>query len=119
MQGYQQLNCQDLSPFLAAGGALVDIRRPEEWRLTGVVPQSHLLTFFEADGSNDPTLWLDRLDALVPTEQPLALICRSGYRTELLCDFLSQVSKRQQIYNVSGGILDWLAAGQAVEDYAG
>ncbi|SHJ74295.1 Rhodanese-related sulfurtransferase [Malonomonas rubra DSM 5091] len=106
---YFQMDNRQLQDFLAAGGALVDIRREEEWQQTGIVAGSELLTFFAADGSSHPEGWLKELDRLVPLEQPLALICRTGYRTGLICDFLTEVSKRKKIYNVTNGIFGWLA----------
>lgn len=112
----QQINNQQLRDLLQRGGALVDIRREEEWRLTGVVEGSQLLTFFAQDGSSDPPAWLEQLTLLVPEEQPLALICRSGYRTGLIGDFLVEATQRSELYNVSEGILGWLAAGYPVKN---
>ena len=108
---YTQLQCHELKELLTGELVLVDIRREEEWAATGVIEGSLGLTFFDQSGNADAADWLRRLDQLVPVSKPLALICRSGYRTGLVCDFLSQVSQRAQIYNVAGGILDWLAAG--------
>lgn len=104
-----QLNNQELGDFLNAGGVLVDIRREEEWRATGVVEGSLLLTFYAADGSSQPELWLAELDQRVPLEQPVALICRTGHRTRMICDFLLEASERKKIYNHTHGIFGWLA----------
>lgn len=112
---FQQMNNRELLELLQRGGALVDIRREEEWQLTGVVEGSQLLTFFAKDGSSEPLAWLEALTQMVPQEQPLALICRSGYRTSLICDLLLEVTQRAEIYNVREGILGWLAAGFPVE----
>ncbi|HEY5673673.1 MAG TPA: rhodanese-like domain-containing protein [Malonomonas sp.] len=109
-----QLQCHELKKLLAADLILVDIRRQEEWLSTGVIEGSLCLTFFDQSGNADAADWLRQLDQLVPVGKPLALICRSGYRTGLVCDFLSQVSDRAQLYNVAGGILEWLAAGLPV-----
>jgi len=106
---YLQMNNRELVDFLATGGALVDIRREEEWLQTGVVAGSILLTFFAADGSSQPDEWLEQLNQQVPTGEPVALICRTGYRTTLICDFLAEVQQRKKIYNVTAGILGWLA----------
>lgn len=106
---YFQLNNEELNDFLQADGVLVDIRREEEWRATGVVEGSLLLTFYAADGSSQPDLWLAELNRLVPLEQPVALICRTGYRTSLICDFLLEASEREKIYNHTHGIFGWLA----------
>lgn len=106
---FKQMSSRELSLFLEQGGALVDIRREEEWRLTGVVAGSLLLTFFAADGSSQPTRWLEQLNREVPLEQPLAVICRTGYRTTFICDFLITSTPRQEVYNLTDGIFGWLA----------
>ncbi len=114
MPVYTQLQCRELKKLLAADLILVDIRRQDEWLSTGIIEGSLCLTFFDQSGNADAADWLRQLDQLVPVSKPLALICRSGYRTSLVCDFLSQVSGRAQLYNVAGGILEWLSAGLPV-----
>jgi len=111
---FMQLDNQQLIKFLQQGGALVDVRREDEWRQVGVVAGSHLLTFFRQDGESDPQNWLAQLNRLVPEEQPLALICRSGRRTGLVCDFLINTTGRRELYHLTEGILGWLAEGLPV-----
>lgn len=106
---YKQMDNHQLCKFMQAGGVLVDIRRAEEWRLTGIVEGSVLLTFFTADGSSNPENWLKQLNALVPAEKSIALICRSGYRTGLICEYLIEVCSRPEVFNLTEGILGWLA----------
>ena len=115
MTDYRQVKGLELIKLINHGAYLVDIRRGDEWRTTGVVAESLLLTFFDQAGNADPAVWVQQLDLLVPLDKPLALICRSGYRTELVCDFLCQASSRTEIYNVTGGILGWISAGLPVE----
>ena len=114
-----QMDNQGLTELLQRGGALVDIRGEAEWLQTGVVEGSQLLTFFAPDGSSEPLAWLEKLTQLVPADQPLALICRSGYRTGLICDFLLEVTDRPEIYNLTAGILGWLADGLPVTGFSG
>jgi len=104
-----------LRQLLAAGVPLVDVRRAEEWEATGVVPGSRLLTFFGPQGECDTAAWLRRLATLVPTGSPLALICRSGYRTGLIAPLLLEVGLAPMVYDVREGILGWLEAGLPVK----
>lgn len=112
---YQQIMSRDVPQQLQQGWAIVDIRRPEEWRLTGIVAGSFLLTFFDEQGGSQPEKWLEQLDQLVPLEQPLLLICRTGHRTGLICEYLIEATTRLKIYNVADGILGWLAEGLPVK----
>jgi len=45
---YNNLNNEQLKTLLEQGVPMYDIRRPEEWRQTGVVAGSRLLTFVDA-----------------------------------------------------------------------
>ena len=111
---YIQVKSVDVPDLLNQGAAIVDIRRSEEWQLTGIVAGSELLTFFDAQGQSQPEEWLQQLNALVPDDRPLALICRTGHRTSMICEYLIEVTSRAEIYNVADGIFGWLAAGLPV-----
>lgn len=115
----RQISSRAVPSFLREGAALVDVRRPEEWQQTGIVAGSILLTFYDAQGGSRPQQWLKELDRRVPCEQPLLLICRSGYRTGLVGEFLLENSTRELVYNVADGIYGWLAAGLPVAAYPG
>lgn len=47
---YSNAGNDQVKALLAQGLPIYDIRRPEEWRLTGVVEDSHALTFVDAGG---------------------------------------------------------------------
>ena len=114
LRRYHQVPSVGVPELLLAGAAIIDVRRPEEWQLTGVVNGAICLTFFAADGSSDPLKWLAAMNQRVPAAQDLVLICRSGRRTAIICDFLLEVTVGRQLYNVSDGMLGWLAAGLPV-----
>lgn len=115
-KGYREISPQEVHRRQAAGEtfSLIDIRRPEEWQQTGVVADSCLLTLFDRQGQGDPRAWLDQVLKYTPDQLPLVLICRSGYRSRLACEFLGQVVEGRSICNLSDGILGWLAAGLPV-----
>lgn len=71
---FKHVKSVDTLELLQQGAAIIDVRRPEEWQLTGIVAGSHLLTFFDEYGGCQPEEWLRQLDQLVPVEQSLLLI---------------------------------------------
>ena len=87
------------SELQAADVLLVDIRRPEEWKQTGVLPNAHLLTYEHFD---TPEAFLD---ALAPQldGRPVALICRTGNRTNIAARALAE-RLDQPVIDVQGGI---------------
>lgn len=98
----------ELARLLAAGVPLVDIRTEAEWRETGVVPGSRLLTLFDAQGRADPAAWLAALQPVARSDQAVILICRSGNRTRTAADFLSRQGGYGKVYNLRQGIRGWI-----------
>lgn len=106
----------ELERLRAAKVPVIDIRTEPEWRETGVIPGSRLLTFFDDKGRADPGGWLARMRPIAPPDKPVIVICRSGNRTQAVAKFLSQQAGYGQVYNVKAGIKGWQKEGKALID---
>lgn len=93
---------------------IVDIRTPEEWKETGIVEGSHLLTFFDKNGRYNIDAWMSDFEKIVNKNQPVILICRTGNRTTTVSNFLDKKMGYQSVYNVKKGILDWIKTGNPI-----
>ncbi len=90
---------------------LVDIRRPSEWKQTGVAKHASKITMHK-DG------FLDRIAALTGGDKaaPVALICARGNRSTRMINLLEK-NGYTNVYNVKEGMLGspegsgWLAKG--------
>ena len=102
-----------LERLRAEGVAVIDVRRPEEWRKTGVVEGSHLLTFFDKKGRYDLDSWLPALAAIAESDRPVALICRSGNRSGRIARMLDERFGYRHVYTAGDGILGWLEEGRS------
>jgi rhodanese-related sulfurtransferase len=114
-RGVVHVGARELQALLAEGVPIVDIRTAPEWAQTGVVKGSHLLTFFDALGRHDAPGFLDAVRRVAPADGPVIVICRSGARTIPVSQFLVEAGQYPTVYNVRGGILEWLAEGLPVE----
>jgi len=110
---YTNVDSGELKALLAEGVPLYDIRRPEEWRETGVVEGSRKLTYVDAGGQPNPE-FLTRFTAEVDKNAPVVLICRSGNRTDVLARHLMEKLGYTRVYNVRHGITRWLSEGNPV-----
>ena len=110
---YTNVDNQGLQQLLESSVTLIDIRRPEEWRETGVVQGSQGLTFVDANGRLLPG-FLETFSASVSPDQPVVLICRTGNRTDVLGRHLVEKMGYSQVYNVRDGIMGWLGEGRPV-----
>jgi rhodanese-related sulfurtransferase len=104
----------ELARLVAGGVAVIDIRTEPEWKETGVVPGSHLITLFDEKGRADPPSWLAKVRSVAKPEQPVVLICRSGNRTKPGTQFLSQQAGYRTVYNVTKGIQSWIKEGRQI-----
>ena len=111
---YTNVDNQGLERLLQQSVPLIDVRRPEEWRETGMVEGSRGITFVDANGRVRPN-FLEMLSAAVGREQPVVLICRTGNRTDVLARHLVEKMGYTQVYNVRDGIMGWLREGRAVK----
>lgn len=103
----QQIPVSEANEMLRRGVAMIDVRRADEWRTTGIVPGSRMITAFDAEGRLEAD-FLDNVAASVPGDQPVILICRSGNRSGKAARMLTTQLGFQHVYNVEGGIQQWL-----------
>ena len=96
-----------LAKLAASGIPVIDIRTSPEWEETGIVPGSHLLTFFDENGKANPAAWLEKAKGIANPGEPVIVICRTGNRTRVLSQFLTQQAGYAKVYNVRNGIVAW------------
>lgn len=109
-----QIDNAELARLSATGVPVIDVRTAAEWRDTGVVPGSRLLTFFDEQGRSDSAAWLEKLKSIAKPGQPVIVICRSGNRSQKVAQMLSQQAGYRTVYNVKEGIGAWAKDGRTL-----
>lgn len=120
---------RDSGPTLAASDAyaqaqagkltLIDIRRPDEWRQTGVAKHALRIDMAQPQGANG---FIQQVAAEMNGDKnaPIGLICRTGNRTTHMQAVLREAGFTQ-IYNINEGMAGsragpgWIARGLPVE----
>ena len=100
-----------LQALIAQGVPVVDIRRPDEWRHTGVMPGAHLITFFDAKGRYDLQGWVAKLSVVVDKGEPLVLICHSGPRSGAVSRILGSKFGYASVFDATDGMAGWIKHG--------
>jgi len=111
---YSDLSNDDLKQKIAAGVPVIDIRRPDEWKQTGVVPGSHLITFFDEKGNVNPGFGTELQKVISGPGDEVVFICRTGSRSSALSSYLADKAGFTNVDNVEKGITEWIAAGNEV-----
>jgi rhodanese-related sulfurtransferase len=107
----------ELARLAIAGVPIIDIRTEGEWKESGIVPGSKLITLFDEKGRPDPA-WLEKVKGVAKPDQPVIVICRSGNRTKVASQMLSQQGGYQKVYNVKDGIRVWAKEGRTMSPAA-
>ena len=105
---YGNVNNAELQMMLQQNIPIYDVRRPEEWRQTGVIAGSKLLTFVDASGRLQPD-FVERFTTAIDKNDPVILICRTGNRTSTLARLLVEQLGYTQVFNVRDGITRWIS----------
>ena len=87
---------------------LIDIRTEGEWYETGVINSSHLLTFFDKDGSYNFRKWMIELAEISNENGPVIIICRSGRRSRIVSNMIIKENSEYLIYHSTNGIKSWI-----------
>lgn len=110
---YTNVGNDALKDLLARGVPIVDLRRQDEWKQTGVINGSTLITAFNGRGQFQPAFG-DAFEKLVGPQDEVILICRTGSRTMAMSRHLSDKMGYAKVYNVQNGITKWIADGNPV-----
>lgn len=102
--------------FLLQNIPIIDIRTESEWRETGIIPQSHLITFYKEDQSYNEKEFLEALAAVVQKDDTFVILCRSGNRSLKVANFLF-AQGYSHVINLSGGIKEAMNNGIQIIPY--
>ena len=112
----------ELSPqeFINAqenGGVVIDIRREEEWKETGIIKGSQTITAFTKDGKIHPDFPKKFFDLIADVDEPILLYCRTGNRTGILGKALIDQVGQTNVSHLSDGIVGWKKQGLPIINY--
>ena len=87
---------------------LIDIRTEGEWRETGIINNSYLLTFFDNEGNYDFKKWMIEVGEIADENGPVIIMCRSGRRSRIVSNMIIKENSEYLIYHSTNGIKSWI-----------
>jgi len=95
------------------GCAVIDVRRQDEWDMTGVIEGSVKITFFDETGQYNAQAFLDAFTKVVTNkDQPFILVCAHANRTKSIGEFLGLQMGYKHVFELDGGINNgWIELG--------
>lgn len=110
---YSNIDNAALKVLLDRDVKIVDLRRKGEWKKTGVIKNSKLLTAFDGAGKFIRS-FPAALREYVATDEEVVLICGEGVRSSMIANMLTEQAGYTTVYNVTDGIERWLKDGNSV-----
>lgn len=114
---YNNIDNAQLEAMLNNNVPIYDVRRPDEWKQTGIVEGSRLLTVVDNSGRLKPD-FLPRFTSQINKNDPVILICRTGSRTSKLAYYLTEELGYTNIFNVDDGINRWIREKRPVRNFS-
>ena len=103
-----EVNNEKIKILLESSVPMIDIRTEGEWYETGVIKSSHLMTFFDKNGSYDFRKWMTEVGEIANENGPVVIICRSGRRSRIVSNMIIKENSEYLIYHVTNGIKYWI-----------
>jgi len=110
---YTDIDNSQLKSLISRGVPLVDIRRADEWRQTGIIEGSKMITAFDGRGQLVRN-FIAEFGKVAGPDDEVIVICRTGNRTGVISRGLSEQLGYKKIFNVRRGITDWIKQGNTV-----
>ena len=110
---FNSIDNAELVGKLKNGIKLIDIRRLDEWRETGIIDGSIKSTAFDGQGRFLQS-FVKLLEKTVQPDEEFALICRTGNRTAALSNWLATKGGYKNVLNVQDGITSWIKEGNPI-----
>ena len=110
------INSNQLLELQQQGAIVIDVRTPEEWDETGVIPGAKKAMFFNQQMQPVEDEFLKEINKITNnSDKPVVLYCRSGGRSGKAARLLAEKKTLKSIYNLDGGIKQWLSEDRDTE----
>ena len=96
------------------GAIIIDIRREDEWKETGVIDGAITITAFGESGNIHPEFQKKFLNVIPSKKTPIMLYCHVGGRTANLGNALINQLEYSNVSHLTDGIVGWLADGNKI-----
>ena len=114
-----QMKSDELLEAQAQGAVIVDIRREDEWRKTGIIDGAKTITAFTKAGRLHQDFQQKFLSLVPSLKTPIVLYCRTGNRTTKLGNALVSQLGYSNLSHLHSGITGWFKDGLKSVPYAG
>ena len=111
------VNTDKLKILIKNNVDIIDVRTKEEWKETGIIKNSHLISMNYKFGFFKKEDWFFEFEKINLKGNSAVLICAVGGRSSYLSNLISKNYDNLKIYNVVGGIKALIKSGFTLKKF--
>ena len=109
------INNRELSNLIEKEIKIIDVRTLNEWRSTGIIKGSFLISLLNKDKKFIFKDWYELFNKKFGSNQSIIFICASGVRSNYISHLVKKKKPDLVIYNLKKGINNWIRSGNKIE----
>ena len=109
------INNREFSNLIEKEIKIIDVRTPNEWKSTGIIKGSFLISLLNKDKKFIFKDWYEMFNNKFGSNQSIIFICASGVRSNYISHLVKKKKPDLVIYNLKKGINNWIRSGYKVE----
>ena len=108
------INNKELSNLIEKEIKIVDVRTQNEWKSTGIIKGSFLMSLLNKDKKFIFKDWYEMFNNKFSKNKSIIFICASGVRSNYISHLVQRKKPDLKIYNLEKGINDWIRSGNKI-----
>ncbi len=113
-----EISPNEVEKLIEKDVVMIDVRREDEWKYTGLIKNAYKMTFFDMFGNVDIQGWMKEFEKIVTSkEQQFVLICAHANRTRTIGKYLIANYGYTNVGHLTGGMALWLEESKETVPY--
>ena len=109
------INSREFSNLIEKEIKIIDVRTPNEWKSTGIIKGSFLISLLNKDKKFIFKDWYEMFNNKFGSNQSIIFICASGVRSNYISHLVKKKKPDLVIYNLKKGINNWIRSGYKIQ----
>ena len=105
------INNRELSNLIEKEIKIIDVRTLSEWRSTGIIKGSFLISLLNKDKKFIFKDWYAMFENKFGKNKSIVFVCASGVRSNYISHLVQRRKPDLKIYNLEKGINHWIRSG--------
>ena len=104
----------DLKNLIAKGINIIDVRTQNEWKSTGIIDGSILISLLDKKNKFIFENWYEDFKKKISKNESVIFVCALGVRSKYISNLINKKKPDLKIYNLKKGINDWIRSGNKI-----